>query len=47
MVQRWTFMDSRKREAGPDDWDESVSTVFVLSKPAMNACDTANVIQKL
>ena len=43
---RWTLMDSWKREVRPDAWDESVST-GCLSKPTMNARDTANVIRNL
>ena len=43
---RWTFMDSWARKARLDAWDESVST-GCLTKPIMNARDTANVIQNL
>ena len=39
-------MDSWKREAKPDAWDEPVSP-FYLSKPTMNAFNTANVIRNI
>ena len=40
------FMDSWKREARPDAWEESVSA-GCLSTSIMNARDTVKVIQKL